>query len=263
MDELLALLGRGWQPLLVYPGVFTGLLLTLLVGAVWRPDTTRTRGLPRWRAWESGTVQQAGSALLLLALLPLPRVSWPYTLDAIGALLLLEVPLWLQLRRLLRSADSGVYEPAACTAASLLNVYPLLLLAVAALAQSASSLLLPALKTGQPQLRWAGLVVWGTALPPLLALGPWRMCGLDTWPSQLRRVGHTGLLLSVALPPGDRWGHAATATGALIAFGSLTLLHYTWRGSPEWWERWQPAIALLLLLLLLRWNVGAWLARLR
>ncbi len=263
MDELLALLGRGWQALLVYPGLLTAILLTASIRSVWAWRETGERRLPSRPAWRPGDVLQAGCVVLVLALLPLPRVSWPYSIDAIGALLLLEAPLWIQLRRLLRTSDRKDRGRAASAAAALLNVYVVLLLAVAMLAQASGSLLLPTLKQGQTPLRLAGLVAWASTMPPLLSLGPWHIHALDSWLANLRRVGHIGLLLALALPAGDRWGHAATATGALVAFGSLTLLHFVWRGKPDRWERMQPALALTLLLVLLYTNAGAWLARLR
>jgi len=263
VDELLALLGRGWQALLVYPGMLTAILLTTFMGSIWAWRETGVRPWPRRPAWRPGDVLQAGCVVLVLALLPLPRVSWPYSIDAVGALLLLEVPLWLRLRRVFEVSDRSECERAVGTAAALLNVYIILLLAVALLAQASGSLLLPALKEGQPALRWAGLAAWASAMPPLLSLGPWHVHALDSWLSNLRRVGHIALLLALALPPGDRWGHAATASGALVAFGSLTLLHFIWRGEPDRWERLQPALALTLLLVLLYSNAGAWLARLR
>ncbi len=263
MDELLALLGRGWQALLLYPGILTGIVLTMSMGSVWARRETGTSSRPHRPAWTAGDVLPAGCMLLVLALLPLPRISWPYSIDVIGALLLLEAPFWLHLRRLVQRSDPLDRPRAAGAAAALLNVYVILLLAVAMLAQASGSLLLPALKEGQTPLRWAGLAAWASAMPPLLSLGPWHIHALDNWLSNLRRVGHIGLLLALALPPGERWGHAATALGALVAFGSLTLLHFIWRGEPDRWERAQPALALVLLLVLLYSNAGAWLARLR
>ncbi len=134
---------------------------------------------------------------------------------------------------------------------------------VAALGQAFGSLLLPELKSGNQSLRWAGLAVWAIALPPLLAFGPWQVLRGRDWSADVRRVGHIGLLVALALPAGDRVGYGTTAIAAVIAFVSLTSVHYLWRDSPEHWERFQPLIALALLGLMLRYGFEAWAARLR
>ena len=251
MDELLAIVGGSWQPLLLYPGLVTTVVLALIVGRLWRrADAARqpTGGSP------PAAVFAAASTLLVAALLPLPRTHWAYPIDLLLTLALLEVPHWLRLAERLRSG-------AASEAAALLNVYGLLALVLVALGQAAGSLLLPELRTGRGPLRWAGLIVWASSLPPLLGLGPWRS-GRDTL-DDLRRVVHVALLVSVALPDGDRWGYTGLALGVVGAFGSLTLLHYSWRGDPARWELWQPLVALGLLVLVLWTGTTAWLARLR
>ena len=251
MDELLAIVGGSWQPLLLYPGLVTTVVLALIVGRLWRRADADRQPIG---GSHPAAVFAAASTLLVAALLPLPRTHWVYPIDLLLALALLEVPHWLRLVERLRSG-------AASEAAALLNVYGLLALALVALGQAAGSLLLPELRTGRGLLRWAGLMVWAGALPPLLGLGPWRSSrdGLD----DLRRVVHVALLVSVALPDGDRWGYIGPALGAAAALSSLTLLHYHWRGDPARWERLQPLVALVMLVLVLWTGTTAWLARLR
>jgi hypothetical protein len=69
--------------------------------------------------------------------------------------------------------------------------------------------------------------------------------------------------VSVALPDGDQWGYTGPALGVAGALSSLTLLHYHWRGDPARWERLQPLVALVMLVLVLWTGTTAWLARLR
>lgn len=256
MDELLAIVGGSWQPLLLYPGILTALLLALLVGTVWGPaDAAR----PPIMGAPAVAVLAAACPLLVSAMLPMPRSYWAYPLDLLVALTLLEVPTWLRLMSRLREVEAQ--SSAAAEAVTLLNVYPLLALACAGLGQAAGSLLLPNLRAGTGILRWAGLMAWAASMPPLLGLGPWRTARdrLD----DLRRVAHVGLLVAVALPAGDHWGYSGPAAGICVAFGALTLLHHRWRGDARRWERAQPWLVLLLLGLLLWMGTSAWLARMR
>ena len=263
MDELLALVGGSWQPLLLYPGVVTGILATAFMRAVWSAHGFTKPPLAGHCRWQPAAVFTAGCVLLLLALLPLPRSYWAYPIDIIGALALLELPHWLRLAQPLRAPDAATRARAVGEAGTLLNVYVLLALAVAALGQASSSLLLTEVKRGQPPLRFAGLLAWAVALPPLLALGPWQVVGWRDWLHDLRRVAHIALLVALALPPGDQWTHTAMATAAALAFGSLALLHRLWRGDPQRWERLQPFAALALLAFLLAMSGQGWAARLR
>lgn len=257
MDELLAIIGGNWQLLLFYPGAVTVLLLAVFVHVAWR------------RA-DAGRCSDAGPAmvavfavacpLLVCAMAPIPRSYWAYPLDLLVALALLELPHWLRLAARMRQTDQRTFATA--EAASLLNVYPLLALTCVALGQAAfGSLLLPQIRTGQGILRWTGLMGWAVVLPPLLGLGPWRTIrdGID----DLRRVAHVVLLVSIALPAGDRWGYIGPVLGMLTALGSLTMLHYFWRGDARRWERLQPLVALALLLCLLWIGANAWLSRMR
>jgi hypothetical protein len=256
MDELLAIVGGSWQPLLLYPGLLTTLLVTVLMGAFWRRADAIRHPIVGTRPL---TILAAACPLLVSAMLPAPRSFWAYPIDLFLALVLLEVPHWLRLTERLQRA--GTQATAAAEAAALLNVYLLLALGLAALGQAAGSLLLPELRARPGVLRWAGLITWATAMPPLLGLGPWSTVrdGLD----DLRRVVHVGLLVAIALPDGDQVGYIGVAAGAITAFGTLTLLHYLWHGDTQRWERIQPLLALLLLVILLGMGTNAWVARMR
>lgn len=256
MDELLAIVGGSWQPLLLYPGAVTTLLLALLVNILWRrADTERSSSVgPATLA-----VFAVACPLLVCAMTPTPRSYWAYPLDLIVALALLEVPHWLRLAHRLQHSDTQ--RAATAEAATLLNVYPLLALACAALGQAAGSLLLPELRAGQGILRWVGLVTWAVTMPPLLGLGPWRTARDQI--DDLRRAAHLVLLVAIALPSGDRWGYSGPALAAVAAIGCLTMLHYIWRGDARRWERLQPLVALVVLICLLWIGTNAWMARMQ
>ena len=263
MDEWIALIGGSWHPLLLYPGLLTGLLVTALMHLSWHGPPRPSDGSLMLPRDPFPALLACAAALLLLALLPFPRSYWAYPIDLIGALFLLEAPYWLRLARRLRAASLPIRRGAADEAGAILNTYLLLALAIALLGQGAGSLLLTEVKAGQPLLRWTGLVGWAIALPPLLALGPWRQPAANGWADDMRRIGHLGLLLALALPTGDQWGYGATAIGACICFGSFILLHHFWRGEPARYERLQPIIALVLLGCLLYVSGQKWLLRLR
>lgn len=263
MDEWLALVGGSWQPVLLYPGLLTSLVVTALMRAVWLDRTQPAAGRP-WRPrWDSTAVFAAASTLLLLALLPFPHSYWAYPIDLPSAIFLLEAPYWLRLAQRLRTPALQIRRSAADEISALLNVYLLMALAIAAMGQAAGSLLVTEVKGGTPLLHWLGIVGWAIALPPLLAFGPWRQRNTSEWPTDLRRVGHIALLLAIALPSDVRWSYGATAIGAIACFGSLTLLHHFWRGDPQQWERFQPFVALIILAGLLYVSGQDWLARLQ
>jgi hypothetical protein len=263
VDELIAIVGGSWQPLLLYPGVLTALLGTALMHAIWRFRASRAAGDAVDLQPTPTRALVIASMLLCMACLPVPRSYWAYPIDLAVALLLLEAPHWLRLARLARSTEPAIRDATAYEIGTLLNAYLLLMLAAAALGQAAGSLLLPDLKRGTPLLHWLGIVTWGIALPPLIGLGPWYLPATDGWLPDLRRVAHIALLVALALPAGDQWGHTASAFGAAAGFGSLTALHFAWRGRPEPWERAQPLVALVALAILLVTNMQAWLAKLQ
>jgi hypothetical protein len=233
VDELIALLGQHWRLLLIYPGGLTALggmaLARLLLESrshIWR---SRER-------WNGRDIMIAAIWLLVIALLPLPQTSWPYALDLIVCLLLIEVPHWT------RTCSSRSHDLDAMIAqlASLLNVYPLLALSIAALGQGAGSLVVQEINRSSGLLHWAGIVGWASVLPPLLGLGPWRDQSEQGTLPALRRIAHIGLLLAAALPAHNETPQYHSAIGLAGALLSLAALNRWWRDSPERWIGWQP-----------------------
>ena len=252
MNELLAIIGTSWRPLLIFPGLLTGLILTFITSYIWK------RPVPRVGRW-SLVVGRWSATVLMLAFLPVPGSNWRYGVDVLVALALVEVPHWFALRRRLGAADGAIRAGAAAETAALLNAYVLLGLAIAAIGQANGSLVLGELRGGHTPLRWAGMVVWAVALPPVLALGPWSVVGAPHALATLRRVAHIGLLMTLALPADADYRGLAIA--ALMSFGSLVLLDRFWHGSPKKWERVQPVIALVMLGVLLYTGATAWYVR--
>ncbi|GAB4197824.1 MAG: hypothetical protein OHK0022_16450 [Roseiflexaceae bacterium] len=174
-NELLALLGRAWFQLLIYPGGLAAFALALLVGALSRRAGGAT--LPPL-ASPVAAVTVVVAPWLALALLPLPgapRLARP--LDVVGLLALLEWPLLLAVAAGLRAPDAATQRAVFRRLAATLNGYPTLLLALLLLGTASGTLqanrLAPA--PAEPQaaaLHWLGAVALLAALPPLLALGP-------------------------------------------------------------------------------------------
>lgn len=166
LPELLALLGRSWSRLLLYPG---GLGLALALAILWRRPAIRAT-----RPW---THIEQFSMLALpwlgVALLPLPyATALGRSLDLVVMLALLE---WPQLLLAAREARDG----AVGRLAALLNSYPPLLAALLLLALPDGSLDLSAMAAspaeGAPTLarigHWVGAVGLLPALAPLLGIG--------------------------------------------------------------------------------------------
>lgn len=250
MDELIALVGRNWRLLLLYPGGLTALGCVLVTRLLFeRPLALRQGTLPRL----DSEVVIAATWLLAIALLPLPQTEWSYPLDLLILLLLLEMPYWLHI---VRSPDR------ATQIAPLLNVYPLLALSVTALGQGAGSLVALEINRSSGLLHWAGVVGWASTLPPLLGLGPWQHQELHGTLPALRRVGHMGLLLAVALPANDQTPIVAALIGFACIVVPLRVLNRWWRGDGAWWLSWQPWLVSALVLLI-AWTSGQTLLRLR
>jgi hypothetical protein len=233
VDELIALLGQHWRLLLLYPGgltAFGGLVLTRLLlespSYLWRGS----------ECWSASDIMSAAIWLLMIALLPLPQTSWPYAIDLIVCLLLIEIPHWLRILFPRNRAITAIVAQAV----PLLNVYPLLALSIAALGQGAGSLVLQEINRSSGSLHWAGIVGWASVLPPLLGLGPWR----DRWEAgtlpALRRIAHMGLLLAAALPAHNETPLLHAMIGFACVLLSLAALNSWWRGSAERWTGWQP-----------------------
>ena len=175
-NELLALLGRAWSRLLIYPGGLAAF------GLIWLFSRLQNRraGEP-----ENHFVEHSGGSWFLvlgsiilpwlaLALLPLPlAVALPRQIDIVVALALLEWPNVLAIRQDLRIGDMRRLSAA-------LNSYPPLILAALALAQAGNSLEIAALArppdslitTSTGALHWLGAVALALALPPALGIGP-------------------------------------------------------------------------------------------
>ncbi len=233
MDELLALLGQHWRLLALYPG---GLTLLAAVAAA-----TVLGGITIEQRLDGVEVMVAAAWLALGALLPLPGAGWPYDIDLVAVLLALEIPYVLLL---FRSGSQGAAE----RTATLLSVYPLLVLAAAALGQAAGSWVLHDINRSAGALHWAGLAAWSLVLPPLLGLGPWR-AGPVNLLGTLRRALHLFLLIAAAIPADDSSWRLGTLAGFVALLLPLALLDRRWRGDPWRLLHWQPWLCLLLLAL--------------
>lgn len=233
MDELLALLGQHWRLVLLYPGGLSALGALIAVFAL---SPARTLHMPRQTA---SALMSATIWLLIITLLPLPRASWPYALDLALLLLALEAPFWLLLHK----------NPTSGRMAALLNVYPLLALSVAALGQSAGSLVLHDINRSTGLLHWVGIAAWAIALPPLLGMGPWRDAAVDPL-AALRRTAHIALLLAAALPAHEPTWRLSALIGFVAILLPLAALDRWWSGDPLRWERRQPWLCVGLALLI-------------
>lgn len=235
MDELLALIGQNWRLVLVYPGGLSALGATCIMIAL-----SSQRGGAR-SALNVGDVMIAAVWLLVITLLPLPQAGWSYDLDLPLLLLAIEVPYLFRLHA--NAATERV--------ATLLNVYPLLALAIAVLGQDAGTLVLHDINRAGGWLHWAGIGAWASALPPLLGIGPWH-ADTDPLPA-LRRVAHGAALLAAAIPAHETTWRLSVALGFAALALSLAALDRWWRADEQHWIAWQPwlcaALALLLAIL--------------
>jgi len=177
MSELLGALGLAWPRLLLYPGGLFALVASWLLG-MW---------LARCSCGPTAQVRGGLGAvvppLVALTMLPLaPARSFPYGLDLVVALALLEWPQAMGWGAQRREELARAYAP--------------LLLAGLGLAEACGGLELTRL------LRWpeplvaqlllgASAALWLAALPRLLASGPGGLAG---------RLRALGLLLVAALP---------------------------------------------------------------
>ncbi|HEU4326101.1 MAG TPA: hypothetical protein VFS21_23375 [Roseiflexaceae bacterium] len=242
-SELLALLGRAWFQLLIYPGGVAALALILLAGALGR-RIERPPFPPLSNPAAAITVVAA--PWLALALLPLPgaaRLGRP--LDVVGLLALLELPLLLAVAAGLRAADEGWRRDGLRRLAGALNGYPTLLLALLLLGASSGTLQPDRLASAPADLpaaalHWLGAFALLAALPPLLALGPFapqggghtadqgplaaRLAGLADRPLKTgMRLRALGLAALASLPWCAALGGAA-AWAAPLALPPLALL---------------------------------------
>ncbi|MFV9503895.1 MAG: hypothetical protein AB4911_04940 [Oscillochloridaceae bacterium umkhey_bin13] len=174
MGELLGALGLAWPRLVIYPGGLSALVASWL--------------LARWLAWclrqpspvvrpvQPGAIGDLLAPLLALSLLPLaPAASFPYGLDLIVALALLE---WPHARHHLASDDQHSY---------LERCWPLLL-AAAGLAVASRGLDLSRLLRWPQSLPHQGLLI-SSSLLWLVSLPGWLGAAPTSWPLRLRSLG--------------------------------------------------------------------------
>jgi hypothetical protein len=101
VGELLVAIGQAWPRLLLYPGGLSVFVLALLIGG------KSARRLP-----ELDELLLALGPLLLISLLPLPPASpFPFSIDVITALALLELPRWAAEARLTAQSPGHFLRP--------------------------------------------------------------------------------------------------------------------------------------------------------
>lgn len=198
LTELLALIGRSWSRLLVYPGGLTLFGSILLAGAV------ATRRLDLKHTIAGWNLAPVAAPWLAVALLPLPGAAGlGRGIDALVALALLDTPLAILLAAGLRHTERVHREAGARRLAAVLNGYPPMLLSLLLLAFSSGSLELhvfaqipPAVESAV--LHWLGAASFVLAMPPVLQCGTFKPNGEDL-PLALR-VRAAGYIVLAALP---------------------------------------------------------------
>jgi hypothetical protein len=190
-NELLALLGRAWPRLLIYPGGLAAFALVWLIGRTKLTEDRRSKIEdghlrssifdPRSSIFNSWlTLSAIVLPWLGLALLPLPRVAAiSRSTDLIAVLALLEWPLLLAFAADLYDCDLVVATRAQARLAAALNAYPPLILATLVLVSVAGSFDLAVLARAPDAatsfraalLYWLGSAGWILALPPALGIG--------------------------------------------------------------------------------------------
>jgi len=228
VNELLALLGRAWSRLLIYPGGLAAFGLIWLIGLLQkRAPSAGSQVAEEFDDSRPLMLSSVALPWLALALLPLPlAVALPRQIDIVLALALLEWPNLLAIRQELRLG--GLRRLAAA-----LNSYPALLLAALALAQAGNSLELAALArppgdSAIPSLRalhWLGAIALALALAPALQIGAFgddRRPGFAAGALQIGlRLRALGLVALAALP----WaGAEGTGIALLRMLGAAALI---------------------------------------
>jgi hypothetical protein len=269
-NELLALLGRAWPRLLIYPGGLAAFALVWLIGRT-KNQEPRTKNNPtnpglsldegderrkdtidrtptnyEREPWSVVGSPLDMSAVVLpwlgLALLPLPGAAGiSRQTDLITVLALLEWPLLLAIVAELRESDAA--WPRRLAAA--LNSYPPLILATLVLTSTGGSFDMTALARppdadtplSAALVHWIGAIAWLLALPPALAIGAFAagMPDQRTLRTGLR-LRTVGLVAIAALPWFPLVGGANMAPGGPSANG------------PAW--LWLPLAPLLIVALL-------------
>jgi hypothetical protein len=216
--ELLALLGRAWAQLFLFPGglaAFTLVWLATRVLARSRAGGWRAYGRRRVLAAEPRALAEALSAVvapwLALALLPLPFArQFGRPVDVMVVLALLEWPCLLAAAHDARSGEAG-FDRTVRRLAAALNGYPPAVLAFLLLAQGVGSLELGLITAGPlegaPAVAWAlflgGAIGLLLALPALVQAGPFATgAGPETRDLLLLalRLRVLGYVLLAALP---------------------------------------------------------------
>jgi hypothetical protein len=182
-SELLAMLGRAWSRLLIYPGGLTAFAIIWLISTLQNREPGTQNGEPaRMNDSQLLVLSSIVAPWLALALLPLPLAAGlPRQVDIVVALALLEWPQILATSQALRAGGTR-------RLAAALNSYPTLVLATLALAQPAGSLDIVALarppselaSASASALHWLGAVALALALAPALGLGPFGDGGRST-----------------------------------------------------------------------------------
>lgn len=207
-NELLAMLGRAWPRLMLYPGGLTAFALVWLMARLSRHGRGAAGGaciadLPL-------TISAIALPWLGLALLPLPLVAGiNRQTDLIVVLALLEWPLVLVIAQEFHSTAPDAYARLVRRLAAALNSYPPLILAALVLALAAGSFEIDLLMRPPDALaparlallHWLGALAWTLTLPPALGLGPFASRPPDQ--SALRvglRLRALGLIALAALP---------------------------------------------------------------
>jgi hypothetical protein len=283
-NELLALLGRAWPRLLIYPGGLAAFALVWLIGRATtdhRPPTTDNLSKMQPLSQFSIPVSWLDlSAIVLpwlgLALLPLPRAAAiGRQTDLLAELALLEWPLLLTLAAELCDCSVDAYKRARSRLAAALNSYPPLILATLVLVSAAGSFDLVVLARAPggatparaALLHWLGTAAWLLALPPALGVGVFA-AGAPAAPALRVGLGlrALGLAAIAALPwfpfvaGSDEGGGlvGAAATWLLLPLPPLAIAGLLWvfarltagRSARRWARAYLALDAALLLLLL-------------
>jgi hypothetical protein len=207
LAELLALVGRAWARLLLYPG---GLSVLAVLWGLSRINAGHKQANPANRIALEYSIAALALAWLGVALLPLPLVApLGRPVDMLVLVALLEWPRLVAAHAEARQGDTR-------RLAAAFNSYPLLLAATLLLAWASGSLEagawsnLPA--AGAPERTraayWLGALGWLAALPALAGIGPFRAdppCQvLLRFALQVRATGFVAL----ALLPWVAWAGA-------------------------------------------------------
>ena len=227
-NELLALLGRAWPRLLIYPGGLAAFVLVWLIARTKNKEQRTNQPTNDERRTTNGASSKTRadsqfsihgtwldlSAIVLpwlgLALLPLPQsAALGRQTDLIAGLALLEWPLLLTIAAELRNCGAEASRHARPRLAAALNGYPPLILATLVLVSSVGSFDLAALMHAPEEatpardalLHWLGATAWVLALPPALGIGAFAAPGPRAY---ALRIGlglrALGLVAIAALP---------------------------------------------------------------